>query len=99
MKKAGVIAILMMLLSGMVVVCLEVVVKNPIESEQEAILLAKEYVLNKYKHSFDDYEIEIDSDNAIWIVSYGIDGSEGGGGPEVHNNKSNGKIIYCELQQ
>ena len=86
--------------------------KGPVESKQEAIEIAKRYVKEKYKRSFEDYQIkvviesELDADGSddVWVVSYSyIDkfgyAVEGGGGPEVHIRKTDGKIIYCMLQQ
>ena len=53
---------------------------RPVESEEEAIEVAKAYVLKKYKNSYDGYVVnaydasEIDPaiNGKYWIVSYGI---------------------------
>ncbi|MCL2142029.1 MAG: hypothetical protein FWH46_04045 [Methanimicrococcus sp.] len=80
--------------------------KTPIEDEERAIEIAKAYVFKKYKDNFDEYEIKVTSDDDIWIVwyepilknpdwylwyTYAVHG------PVVHINKSNGKVVYCDL--
>jgi len=73
--------------------------KQPVESKEEAIVIAKEYVQKKYNHNFNEYEIRAEQENDIWVISYGLGfGIVGGGGPEVHIKKSSGRIIYCSLQ-
>ena len=83
---------------------------KPVENEEKAIEIAKEYVLKKYNNSFDDYEISAYLNDGAWVVSYGIapvydengeilEATAGGGGPTVKIRKSNGKVISCLLQK
>ena len=81
-----------------------------VESKEQATQIAKEYVYDKYKNSFDNYEISVELNDDIWIVSYGISAiyneygeisgaTLGGGGPEVHIRKRNGRVLKCTLQK
>lgn len=77
---------------------------KPVETGEQAVSIAKEFVFNKYKQNFDKFEIKSEIEGNTWIVYYmqtDIDGNpcEGGGGPELHIKKSNGKVISCLLQK
>jgi len=71
---------------------------KPVKTEAHAIEIAKEHVFKKYQDDFSGHKIAVYSESNIWIVSYEWGGGFGGGGPEVHIRKSNGKVIYCMLQ-
>ena len=83
---------------------------KPVENKEQAIEIAKAYVLEKYHKSFDDYNISVEPEGELWIVSYGIPpvydesgeivaAPEGGGGPALKIEKSSGKVISCLLQK
>ena len=68
--------------------------KNPVETEEEAIDIAKEYVVKKYGHPFSDYyinvyffekdDLERTKEQNCWEVSYGKnDWDNYDGGPIV----------------
>jgi len=75
-----------------------------VKDEDRAIKIAKMYIAIKYFYkNFDDYKIEVDFEDGKWIVWYYITDEnghafEGGGGPEVWINQSNGRITKCFLQ-
>ena len=87
--------------------------ETPAENEEQAIKIAKEYVLKEYGKSFDDYQIEVRTESEldaggrddVWIVWYsyidenGESGYAGGGGPAVYIEKATGKVITCFLQK
>ena len=76
---------------------------KPVETEEQALEIAKAHVLRKYKNSFDEYNITVFTRDDLWIVCYFIlneDGTspEGGEGPAVYIKKSNGRVIRSYLQ-
>ena len=82
---------------------------EPVETEAQAIVIAKAYVSQKYHQSFPGYKIRVELENDIWVVVYSLPpiydengeisgGYLGGGGPAVEIEKSNGKVISCVLQ-
>ena len=94
---------------GTVIACM---LQSPAKTKEQAIAIAKEYVFQRYNKSFDEVEIngtiyryEINVYDASdynwvpegqWLVLYMLaDGH--GGGPSVHIQKSNGRVIYNML--
>ena len=109
-KKHFIIIIVSIIVLSITVFCIIFFTRGtPVESEAKAKEIARNHVLKKYSDSFDDYEISVNDDGELWIVSYDIppvydengeivEATLGGGGPEVKIKKSNGKITYCMLQ-
>ena len=78
-----------------------------VETKEQAIAIAKEYVLKKYNKSFDEYEIKVSDAseyinvlydgewafNTIWFVAYDLIG-----GPAIYIRKIDGSVIACMLQ-
>ena len=80
--------------------------QNPVSTEEQAILIAEKYVSKKYNNNFNKYAIMAELEDDTWIVTYYKniklnegEGLMGGGGPELHIKKSNGKVIRCLLQK
>lgn len=77
---------------------------SPVITSEQAITISKQYVYKKYHIYFDEYTVNVTSDDNSWNVYYTrVDSNgyayEGGGGPELHIKKSNGKVIRCLLQK
>jgi len=80
---------------------------NPVETKEEAIKIAKEYVLEKYDNSFPEYVIECNQEKNNWVVFYTRPPKKEndklivmfGGGPELKIDKETGKVVYCKLQK
>ena len=72
-----------------------------VDSSNEAIVIAQEYINKKYGQEFPEYVINTMVKDDIWIVWYSPpkDRSFGGGGPEIHIDGSNGRVISCTLQK
>ena len=71
-----------------------------VETEEQAIIIAKEYVLKKYEKTFEDeYEIYARLDGKNWYVWY-LKGEEknSSGGPSLCIRKYDGKVTKCYLQ-
>ena len=82
---------------------------EPVETEEQAIEIAKAHMLKRYKNNFEGYEIKVKLEGEIWTVYWGLPSkyddegnllsvTVGGGGPSVKINKSNGRVVYCMLQ-
>lgn len=76
----------------------------PVETEAQAIAIAKDYVYKKFEEDFSDYKISCSLKNDIWSVSYSPIVPEGtiilgGGGPLVKIDKTSGRVTYCLLQK
>ena len=75
-----------------------------VETKEMAIEIAKEYAMNKYDKSFDDYEVIAVLNDSVWVVGFiKTDGNNshliaGGGGPQVKIKQSSGRVIECLLQ-
>ncbi len=76
-----------------------------VNSADEAIKIAQDYVFEKYENNFDDYEISTDLKDGVWTVYYSLKSDNadiyilGGGGPQLEINQSNGKVTSCFLQE
>jgi len=78
---------------------------SSVETREQAIQIAKEYVNKMYDNDFNEYIINVEFENDIWIVYYSknIESEEnsiiGGGGPSLEIRKSDGKVLSCLLQK
>jgi len=87
-KKYGIIA-LIILICVIVLYIIVVVRSKPIENEEEAIEVAKAYVIKKYNRNYDENEINVydaSETDAVpygkyWIVAFGI--------PSVYDENGN----------
>ncbi len=76
-----------------------------VETNNEAISIAKDYVYNKYGEEFTDYEISTYLEDGTWTVSYSLINNNneidilGGGGLELKINQTTGKVSSCLLQK
>ncbi|MDR0766853.1 MAG: hypothetical protein LBE57_00165 [Methanosarcinales archaeon] len=70
---------------------------KPVEDEERAIEIAKEYVFKKYNDNFDMCKINVHlrSDD-IWVIYYNYPYHHGGG-PGVHIDRLTGEVILSAL--
>ena len=103
MKKIVLISIFLIVLSFLSTGCSHQ--KNVVETKEEALTIAQNYVEKKFDRTFSEYDISANCEDALWIVNYSLksekEGTEilGGGGPTVKIDKSNGKVVHCLLQK
>lgn len=83
---------------------------NPVNTSLEAIRIAENIVHQKYPDiNYDNYtaQVEFDQNTNEWCIFYMLNTIEGhpdnnimgGGGPEIHLRKSDGKITKVVLQK
>ena len=95
MKKKYVLVLAAALL--IIVCCIFFFAGKPVETEEQAINIAKSYVLKKYKNDFPEYEVSAELENGVWFVLYYIPGWADGGGPDVYILRANGRVLLCRL--
>ena len=99
MRKNVISIFIPIVLVFMIFFCTTFLAKGkPVENNEQAIEIAKAYVLKKYGKEFHDYRIIVKLENDVWIVAYIREGFLGGGGPEVWIKQINGRVIKCFLQ-
>lgn len=83
----------------------------PVRTSEQALLIGSHVAHNKYPNiDYNRYRINVDdsylNSRNIWVVSYLLLDANGrtadvlgGGGPVIHISKTDGKIVYINLQR
>jgi len=95
MRKKYVLILVAALLT--IVCCIFFFAGKPVETEEQAISIARSYVLKKYKNDFPEYEVSAELENGVWIACYYIPFYADGGGPDVYILKTNGRVLLCRI--
>lgn len=81
---------------------------TPVETEEQALDLGERLAHSLYTYiPFDNYIPQVCSNDDEWLVYYCLKGPDGlinhhilgGGGPEIHIRKKDGKLLNIFLQK